>query len=184
MFREPEIKGFKVVKPAEEVLKIAPWLWAFGRIWAKGFCCETGSVHLVNPVTFSQKIDNGDDGISDIFFLSVSDGIFQAREVPKLMRQVESPDGFGSYERNPRSHDGSIAKRIIMAIDHERDWVAQKSKSRALTIPQVVIRRPGEVDRTSHYFIYQETSSHDWDTVAKTDVLKIILDSDPSQTPA
>lgn len=184
MFREPEIRGFKVVKPAEEVLKIAPWLWAFNKIWAKGFCCETGSIHLATTFAFSQKLDGTDDAISEILFLTVNGGILQAREVPKLMRHTETSDGFGMYERNPRSFSGSLAERIIKAIDHDNDWVAQKSEEGSLTIPQVVIHRPGQVDRTSHFFIYQLTNSHDWGTIITSDVLKVLLSSNVFQTPA
>lgn len=178
MFRIPELSGLEVVKPSEEVLKIAPWLWAFDKIWAEGFCSQTGSVHLATRDVFLQKFDETEDQISEIFFLLIHEGIWQAKQVPKLKRFAK--DSLSYFEPNPGARDGTITERIISATGRSRELIAEG----VIYIPQVVIRIPGQVDRTSHYLIYQGTTSCNWETIATRDVLKIILNSSVFSAPA
>jgi hypothetical protein len=150
MFREDRYKGsLKSILIAEHILGMCPWLWAFEHIWAEGICSQAGSFHTLTLEVLNQKLDKN-DGHVDIFFYMEKDGIRSVHRVP----QDEILNKDFKMVHNPSADGETIAERVFSAMHLPRERVTEKLLCGKIYIPHLVIRTPGPVDRSEHYYIY------------------------------
>lgn len=152
MFKEDQYGGvLGKTLTAQRILAICPWLWAFEQIWTEGIACETGSRHTLTEKMLCQALDRN-DGHVDIMFYMENGGIRTVHRVPHDERFT--PHTIGRMEPNPNADGKTIAERIVAEMLLPPDILMDRLEREVLYIPHIVIRTPGPVDRSSHYYIY------------------------------
>jgi hypothetical protein len=153
MFRQARPNALQDLISTEQILAICPWLWAWEQIWAKGFCSHSGSVHVLTVEVLQQEFDRFDEGETGIFLFGERQGVMWTRQAPR--------DG-------PMAQGKTVAERVVTAL-----WPNVRDE----TILQLVIRTPGEVDRTDEYYIYQAAESLHLGLPAHSNLLSTILEA-------
>lgn len=130
MFQQKVRKGQRPI-PTQRILAISPWLWAYQTIWTEGCCCQYGYDELdLTLETLRQEWDRFDDGETYVFLLCQSGATLFTCEVAR--------DG-------PSAQGKTVAERMVTAL-----WPISED----LRVRQVVVRTPGQVDRTYEFYLY------------------------------
>jgi len=72
-------------------------------------------------------------------------------------------DSLGS-ELNPLADGTTIAERIIATLNLPKNRLWEYVRMNDLYIPHIVIRTAGPVDRSEHYYIYEDPHPRGFDT--------------------
>ncbi len=149
-FEEPRYTGsFQETNTAEQIIRVCPWLWAFRQIWAEGWACQSGSIHIPTREMLKQKV-----GSDSIFFYCVKNHIHTVKKLPprELLNFADLSKPLS--EPNPDSDGETIAERIIASLRISPDVLKEMVVTGKLYIPQIVVETQGPVDRSEHYFMY------------------------------